>query len=487
MKMRAFSATVAFAVTAVTTSSVLAQTEGQPWLSDRRFGGGIGVRTGNFELHPGVAGELGYDTNFFQSAGKVTPPGSVVVIDPEFRPVRPDGSSFGATGVFNEPRVGTFRLRVTPSLTLTTLGPQRTAQDEGDPAPPKVNLEASVSASFNGLLSTDSQYSDAVSDNNYISGDIGVLVDILPQRPWGLGLSAQYIRSVQPVNDPAAPPGFERSTFRTGGALKWRPGGGLLEWSLGYDLTFILFEDDIFSNFSSVAHGVSLRGRWLFLPRTALLYTGEYSFLDYPDGGRVKPPGSPLSSQVGVNGLITNHLAALVMAGWKTMFFDLDSEFDSAVGTAQLTWYPLPRPDLDPDAAAVGLSSVSLGYRRDAQASYVGNYVQIDSGYIKASYFFGGSLLVSAEGSLNHLQRPESFFSNSVRQSAAFSENRVNVTGFAEYRTSDTFGINTTLRYSGALTDHRIPVDNDPNEPELPYDDFAFDRIEAWLGVRWFL
>jgi hypothetical protein len=487
MKMRAFSATVGFVVTAVTTSSVLAQSQGQPWLSDRRMGGGIGVRAGNFELHPGVAGELGYDTNFLQSAGKVTPAGSVVLIPPEFRPVLPNGTTFGATGIFNEPKVGTFRLRVTPSLTLTTLGPQRSADDEGSPAPPKVNLEASVSASYNELIATDSQYTDAVADNRFISGDIGVVVDILPQRPWGLGLTAQYKREVQPVNDPAAPPGFERSTFRAGGAVKWRPGGGVLEWSLGYDLTFMLFEDDIFSNFSSVGHGIALRGRWLFLPRTALLYTGEYGFVDYPEGGRVKPSGSPLSSQVGVNGLITNHLAALVMAGWKTLFFDLDSEFDSVVGTAQLTWYPLPNPQLDPEAAAVGLSSISLGYRRDAQTAYLGNYVQIDAGYVKASYFFGGNVLVSVDGSLNHLSRPESFFSNSIRQTAAFSENRVDATGFAEYRTSDTFGINTTLRYSASLTDQRIPVDNDPVEPELPYDDFAFNRMEAWLGVRWFL
>ena len=95
-------------------------------------------------------------------------------------------------------------------------------------------------------------------------------------------------------------------------------------------------------------------------------------------------------------------------------------------------------------------------------------------------------MLVTLDGSLDHLRRPESFFSNGTRQTGAFSENRVTVTGFAEYRTSDTFGINTTLRYSGALTDQRIPVESDPALAVLPYDDFAFNRFEAWLGVRWF-
>ena len=34
------------------------------WLADRRYNEGIGVRTGNFELHPGIAGEFGYDSNY---------------------------------------------------------------------------------------------------------------------------------------------------------------------------------------------------------------------------------------------------------------------------------------------------------------------------------------------------------------------------------------------------------------------------------------
>jgi hypothetical protein len=484
--MRTSLASLGFAVTLVT-ANAWAQSEQQPWLGDRRFGGGIGIRTGNFELHPAVAGEVGFDSNFFQSAGLLSSPEDIVVIDPRFRPVRPDGSSFGATGTFNEPRVGTFRFRITPSLTLNTLGVQRT---EGDPvaaARPKVNLQATASFSYNELIATDTRYSDAVAENRYISGDLAVAADILPDRPWGVNLTGQYNRAVQPVNDPAAPPGFQRSTFRAGGALEWRPGGGLLEWSFGYNLTYILFEDAVFSEFSSVANDLILKGRWLFLPRTALLYVGDYGVLNYPNGGDIKAPGSPLSSQVGLNGLVTNHFGLTAMAGWKTIFFARDDEFDSLVGSLDLTWYPLPRPDLSPESAGVGLSSISVGYRRDARPSYLGNYVQNDSALFRANYFVGGIVLLSVDASFDHLSRPSSYFSDGTRQSAAFTENRVAATAFAEYRTSDSFGINSTLRYTGALTDQRIPVENDPSNNRLPYDDFGFNRVEAWLGVRWFL
>jgi hypothetical protein len=485
MKKRAIIALVGWAVSAA--GSAHAQSEQQPWLGDRRFGGGLGVRVGNFELHPGVAGEVGYDTNFFQAAGKLTAPAELVVIEPRFRPVTPGGVTFGGTGVFDEPTVGTFRFRVTPSLSLETLGGQRTEGDPADAARPKFTLRATASVSYNELVATDSQYSDAVSSNRFISSDVSISANLLPDRPWGGNLRGQYNRSVQPVNDPAAPPGFQRSVFGLGGSVVWRPGGGLLEWSLGYDLNVILFEDAEFSTFNSVANNVSLHGRWLFLPRTALLYSGEYGSLYYPNGGDIKPPGQPLRSQVGINGLVTNHLGAAAMIGWKTLFFDRQDEFDSPVGSLELTWYPLPRPELASDSASVGLSSVAVGYRRDARASYIGNYVQNDTGFIRANYFVGGVMLITTDASFDHLRRPNSYFSDGTRQSAAFSENRISVTGFAEYRMSDTFAINTTLRYTTSLTDQQIPVENDPNNRSLPYDDFGFARFEAWLGVRWFL
>src|SRR4051812_16273266 len=72
----------------------------QPWLADRRYTVGPGYRVGNFELHPGFAAEFGYDSNFFLLAGQ--------------------GDAAGA------PR-GALRLRLTPSFSFSSLGPQRRA------------------------------------------------------------------------------------------------------------------------------------------------------------------------------------------------------------------------------------------------------------------------------------------------------------------------------------------------------------------------
>ena len=55
------------ATSAVLTFSSFAAAQ-QPWLSDSRYGNGIGIRTGNFELHPSLSAEFGYDSNYFQRA-----------------------------------------------------------------------------------------------------------------------------------------------------------------------------------------------------------------------------------------------------------------------------------------------------------------------------------------------------------------------------------------------------------------------------------
>src|SRR5437868_4465534 len=87
----------------------------QVWLKDRRYAEGVGIRTGDLELHPGIAGEFGYDSNYFLRSDKNGPG---LPADP--------------------PVVDTLRLRITPSFSLSTISPQRREAEGGGTEPPKV-------------------------------------------------------------------------------------------------------------------------------------------------------------------------------------------------------------------------------------------------------------------------------------------------------------------------------------------------------------
>lgn len=96
----------------------------QPWLADRKYGEGMGIRVGNLEIHPGVSGELGYDSNYFLRAP---------VEDP----------------------IAVYRFRVTPSISLATLGQQR--REGADGPPTQLTFRASAYAAFNQLVAADSK------------------------------------------------------------------------------------------------------------------------------------------------------------------------------------------------------------------------------------------------------------------------------------------------------------------------------------------
>lgn len=461
------------AVAAFATTSFLASAQEQPWLKDRRYGEGIGIRAGDLELHPGIAAEGGYDSNYFQRSGDAS-----------------------------EDVISVARLRVTPSFSVATLGPQRRSFDERGAEAPKVDFRAGASGTYNELIATESQYREAASDQRNFSGQVGFKVDILPEGPWGGDLLADFQRTVEPSNDPDQSAAFNRDAFRFGTGVIWRPGGGLFDWRLGYEFRYNHFEQQGYRNLDNTHHYAKTRGRWRFLPRSALVYDAELGFISYVnDGNVILNDSQPVRSRIGFNGLITNHFALLAMAGWGASFYNNANsptqDFDSLIAQGEFKWFILPQPTLPEDGAKVGLSSVAVGYTRNFTNSYLTDFYQRDRAYLTFSYFFAGVFLVSAEAGYAHLTYPSSFYVDNTQRKVAFGEDRIDAQLFAEYRFSDTFGLNTTLRYDTNLekadgdpatsTDNEVPLATAAGGAATGVDNLAFSRFQAFLGVRWFM
>src|SRR5215213_4237100 len=110
MKQRLSVLVTACAVMAI---PAVAEAQDQPFLRDRAYTEGIGYRVGDFELHPGIGAEFGYDSNFLHEA------------DP----------------------TGALRLRITPSFSVSTLGRQRLGTAGGPP--PTADFRAGFSLTYN--------------------------------------------------------------------------------------------------------------------------------------------------------------------------------------------------------------------------------------------------------------------------------------------------------------------------------------------------
>jgi hypothetical protein len=462
----------AFLVFAIS-GSALAQE--QAWLQDRRYGEGIGIQTGNFELHPGLAAEFGYDTNFFQRAD-------------------------------SEDVQDAFRLRVTPSLTLSTLS-ERRAGSAPVGAPPMLTLSANLFFSYSEILG-----SEEVSDQRNFDAGIGARADIAPQRPFGADIYADYLRSGQPSNSPVLDQAFDRGNVRGGAGVSWRPGGGLFDWRLGYELAYAYFEENEFDELNNFQHSVLTRGRWRFLPRTALQYDARYSMVRYQVND-LQPDGDFIEARVGLSGLITSQIAFLALVGWNSSFYEQSEgsedpggeaqasrsaaqNYDGYVAHAEVKFFLSPAPTAD--SVPVGLSSIAVGYQRDFSNSYLGSFYIRDRGYLALNYFLGGVFLARLEGGGGAYQFPRI-----DERNGSFSQARIDANLFAEYRLSDSFGINTTLSYDQAIgpgpwentregedvssvsrADRGVLVGEAPDGDI--YDDLEFKRFQAFVGVRLF-
>jgi hypothetical protein len=447
------------------------------WLKDRQYNEGAGIKTGDFELHPGIAGEVGYDSNWFLRTDKT-------------------GNNLD-NGAPNFPVVPALEFRVSPSLYIATLGPQRREGDQSAP-PPSIRFRGGVNATYRefiGLGGNTTGQND-VSQQRNIGGAADLRLDILPERPWGGAIYGNYARAIQPNAANADPNlSFNRDDVGAGGEIVAQPGSGTLDWHFGYQFRDTIFEDGNnaggFDNFTNEAY---TRGRWKFRPRTALLYDATLRFINYVNPSSAATQGlvnsTPVRARIGLNGLITPRFAFLGLIGWGASFYDTtaapEPQFDSVIGQAELKWFLAANPGADsPADLGLALSSISLGYTRDFQNSYLGNYYGSDRGYLKFAYFFAGRALITLEGGVGAVEYPNILWlppvATGVRHTA-FTDARVDATLFGEYRFTNELGVNTTFRYTANFSNALIP--DDP--ANMTFFAMEWTRFEAFLGVRYF-
>ncbi len=460
MKMRGLVFPLGLGLALTTLAPATAFGQDQPWLSDRRFTVGSGYRVGDFELHPGVAVEFGYDSNFFLRASEGDAPG-----DP----------------------VGSMRLRVTPSFSFSTLGPQRKG-GSATQAPPTVEFSGGLSLTYNEFfpVSGPQDGKDRMWEQRNLSGLADVRMNILPTRPWSGSVYATVGRFIQPSQEAVIGESYNRLTPNAGAELVWNPNSGLLDWRIGYHFAGTVFESPSFTGLTNLSHTFQTRGRWRFLPRSALMYDARIGIIHYLSAGE-KTGSTPLRVQLGYNGLITKNFGALLMAGWGASFYDPGAnetaetvqDFDSLIGQAELRYFLTPNPSSDPAAASLTLSSVSLGFTRDFYDSYIGSYFERDRGYFKLTYFFGGRFVVIVDTGVGALVNPT--INTPSIQEATWTDIRIDASGFAEYRFKDSFGINTTLRYNTRISDNGLDI------PGIGEDKLQWQQFEAYLGARWLM
>jgi hypothetical protein len=417
----------------------------QAWLSNPDFSEGIGIRVGNLELHPSVGAEFGYDSNFFRASER-------------------------------EGVIDVLKLRVTPSLSLSTLGSARS----GGAGQRDISFTADAYASYYELFPLDSS-EDAVRARRNVGIGVNARLVAFEHRKVGFDALAGYVRTIDTEgrSDDLAGEGFNRDTARGGAGVTWRPGGGQFEWRLGYLLTYHWFESSIYDPLTNVHHDISTRGRWRFLPRSALLFDSGYTLIRYTHNDTQQTDGDAIRARVGFHGLVTYHLSLLGILGWAASFYQPRAgaieprQYDSLIANAEARWFIQPQPDLDSASITTGLSSLALGYARTFNNSYYGSFYQRDRGYVQFNAFLLGALAGGLEFGVSRVAYPDVV--TPTYQKASFAQLRLDARAFAEYRFTETLAANATIMYDQV------------NSDQVNNEDLDYRRWQAYIGVRWFM
>jgi hypothetical protein len=456
MEFRNFASSAAI-VAMVSIAPTLASA--QAWLEDRDRAEGPGFRVGDFELHPGLGVELGYDSNVYYTSDNPSP------LLPQ--------------------RMESAILRVTPHLLVSSLGAQRRqeGQDQGG-TPPDVTFRGGLSASYYEFFADETRRN--------VSLDLGLNLSILQGRPVSFSIFNELSRSIRPFSENTSQTSYARIREDAGVTVQFSTPGNIVQVGAGYQFGLDFFEGQDFAYASSFNHTITLTESFRFLPQTAVVHSTSVTIRDYFQPPSPTEAGRPalldsvrVNSTLGVNGAITNEISFLLQGGYGAGFFDArgtyDQDFDSLTARAQLRWRP------------VESFRMALGYDRSFEPSFVGNYYSQDRGYLNGQLLLGGAFLLGAEASIGYYDFGQIVGADGVTPIGRVAgvpsteRNDIRFIGslFAEYRFTDWLGVNGTFRYTGSFTDFQYDVPVGMTGTTV-LDPAQYNKIELWLGVRVF-
>jgi hypothetical protein len=435
----------------------------QAWLKDRAAAEGPGVKAGNLEVHPGIGTELGYDSNWF------------------LRSSSSNRLALNAAGN-GLPVVGIPVLRVTPSISISTLSGDRMGGASGDPQ--KVTFRVAGAVTHREYLSGD------WSNQRNTGGSANFELAIAPRQPLGAVLGAGFVRTVNPTASGDPNLMFGRNDALANGELVWAPGGGTLEIRAGYRGRFTFLDNNDALNNNE--HTGTARARWLFRPRNALFLDTSYGVLTYGKNTSDTRNLAPLRARFGTSGLITPRVGVMLAGGYGAAGLDakagdLAGDFAGLIGQGELRYF-FDASALPGDVTeAASSNAVAVGALRDFQPGFLGSYNTITRGYARATYLWQGKIFASLEGGFssigfNALQFTQDAFLGQKRE-GEFKNMRPDLQVFGEYRLSNALGVNATFRYSANSSN--VGLRQDPQSAS--FVDLNWSRVEAFAGVRYAL
>lgn len=420
----------------------------QGWMEDRSRREGPGFRVGEFEFHPGLGIEAGYDTNTFLSSGSE-----------------------------GDPVVGSFAFRFTPHLDISNMGEERAREGEEQGARANRILDFRMGVAASVYVYVD----DEGPRNVGLTGNLAAT--LFPEGLFSLTLHDEYSRTIRPFTT-QGPVGYGRHRNTVGLNGRFQSQGGMLQVSFGYDLGADIFEDAAFDYGNNLSHEASAKVQWRFLPLSSLFSDVRVSVRDVlgqiSGSSTLVADLALLRARLGFTGALTPKVSLQAAVGYASLFYfdamiaGAAQERETFIGSLRLGLHLMQNLKLN------------FGYERDLRPALTGNSVIRDSGNVALELLAAGSFLLTLRAGVSYLQFGPVLDSSGAALGAGGTSQRddIMVDGalMAEYRFTDWLAISANLDLTVDISDFEF-VRLTPTEV---IDPAGYTKFQAWLGARIF-
>ena len=206
----------------------------------------------------------------------------------------------------------------------------------------KVAVTAGIDANLRLPLSGSEQVTDQID----VGGVAHLAVSLFPRGPFTFVLHEQFRRDLW--NRPASTiANANRNKNVLGAEMVAKPGGGAIEFKLGYNWDIDRYDDA--TNMDMDQHRMRFLGSWRFYPLSYVFLESTFDMLDYPNAeaesgqslGNYRP-ATPVRASAGVSGYFTERLAMLLRVGYGNSMLEeqpaAPDNFEFVVGMLQFTF-----------------------------------------------------------------------------------------------------------------------------------------------------
>ncbi len=222
------------------------------------------------------------------------------------------------------------------------------------------------------------QYEEYISSNERIqqqrglSGYAAAHGIVFPNQTWQFAFSDQYARTNRPVNFEDAE-SINRDTNAIGLALRYRPKGRTIHWSLGYSNRVDYFEQDSQQFANRISHRGQFQIGYQWLPVTQLQGEVSVGYVGPLGNASTRPTSYPFRATVGIATALTVKTSLAAKIGFGKGFYS-ESDFTNVIGSIHAGYR------LSPELRMVAMyeygfeDSINANFYRDHAFKYRADY-----------------------------------------------------------------------------------------------------------------